>query len=94
MPYTAIGNSRFAGNAAMNCAIGCTIWAARGRIPTQMPMGTQTRLARAIRTNTRTMVMNARPHTCNASLSGVLVDQHGDDVPEARRDRHHDKRHP
>ena len=73
IPYTAMGNSKFAGNAAMNCAIGCTICAARGRIPTQMPIGTHTRLARAIKTNTRSIVISARPQTCRASCIEVFV---------------------
>ena len=33
----------------MNCAMGCTICAARGRMPTHTPMGTQIRLASAIK---------------------------------------------
>ena len=56
MPDTAMGNSRFAGKAASNCAIGCTMLAARGRSPTHTPIGTQTRLASAISTATRSSV--------------------------------------
>ena len=38
---TAIGNSRLAGNAARNCAIGWTDRAQRAAVPTQTPIGTQ-----------------------------------------------------
>ena len=71
MPNTASGNSRLAGNAARNCAIGCTICVARGRSPTQMPIGTQNRLARVIRMSTRAIVISARPATCSASCAVV-----------------------
>ena len=57
----------------MNCAMGCTICVARGRIPTHTPIGTQITLASAIRMNTRSMVSVARPHTCSASRSGVFL---------------------
>ena len=57
----------------MNCAMGCTICAARGRIPTHTPIGTQIRLASAIKMNTRSMVMAAKPHTCSASRRGVFL---------------------
>jgi hypothetical protein len=73
MPYTAMGNNKLAGNAAMNWATGWTICAARGRIPTHTPMGTQMKLARAISMNTRSMVSVASPHTCSASRSGVFL---------------------
>src|ERR1700677_2339893 len=42
-------------------------------MPTQIPIGTHTRLARVINMNTRTMVMHARPQTCKASLTEVLA---------------------
>ncbi len=71
MPKTATGNSRFAGNAARNCAIGCTTCATPGRMPTQTPIGTQRTLAMPIRTNTRTIVRNASPATPSASASVV-----------------------
>jgi hypothetical protein len=53
MAETTIGNRRFAGKAARNCATGCTRLAARGRVPTQTPTGTQMQLAMAISTTTR-----------------------------------------
>ncbi len=59
MTDTTIGNSRLAGKAARNCATGCTITAALGRVPTQTPIGTQMTLAIAISTMTRASV--ARP---------------------------------
>ncbi len=71
MPKTATGNKRFAGNAARNCAIGCTTCATPGRMPTQTPIGTHTRLAMPIRTNTRNIVRNARPATPSASATVV-----------------------
>ena len=67
--FTAIGNSTLAGNAARNCATGWTRAAQRGRRPIQTPIGTQTRLASAISTTTRSIVMQARPNTATASLS-------------------------
>ncbi len=42
-------------------------------MPTHTPIGTQTRLASAIKMNTRSMVSVARPHTCSASRSGVFL---------------------
>ena len=45
MATTAMGNSTLAGNAARNCANGCTASATRGRKPIQTPIGTQIRLA-------------------------------------------------
>ena len=57
----------------MNWATGCTICAARGRIPTQTPIGTQMKLASAINMKTRNMVRNARPQTCNASRGEVFA---------------------
>ncbi len=50
-------------------------------MPTHTPIGTQTRLASAINTNTRNMVSSARPHTCSASCSGVFLISTPDDVP-------------
>ncbi len=57
----------------MNCAMGCTICVARGRIPTHTPIGTQIKLASAIKTNTRSIVIAAKPHTCSASRKGVFL---------------------
>ena len=62
-----MGNSRFAGKAARNCAIGCTMLATRGRMPTATPMGTHTRLASAISTVTRSSVR--RPSTMTWPIS-------------------------
>ena len=58
---TAIGNSTLAGNAARNCASGCTRSAAHGRSPIQTPIGTQITLAMAISTMTRASVRTAEP---------------------------------
>jgi len=54
--FTAIGKSRLAGNAARNCATGCTFDAIRGRKPTTTPIGTHTTVARMIRITTRARV--------------------------------------
>ncbi len=56
MTMTNSGNSRLAGKAARNCATGCTKAAARGRRPIHTPSGSQTRLASAVSTATRTRV--------------------------------------
>ena len=78
----------------MNCAIGCTICAARGRRPTQTPIGTHTRLASAINMNTRNMVRQARPQTCRASLSGGAGNEVGHDAPQAEHHDDDDQRYP
>src|ERR1700691_5983238 len=53
---TAAPNSRLTGKAARNCAKGCTASAQRGRKPTQTLIGTQTIVAHAMRTTTRSNV--------------------------------------
>ena len=58
---TAMGNTTLAGKAARNCAAGWTRSAIAGRRPIQTEIGTQTRLAKASRTMTRTMVISVRP---------------------------------
>jgi len=70
---TASGNSRFAGKAARNCAMGWVICAARGFSPIQTPSGTQIALAIAIRTKTRIIVSSARSPTCSISASEVCA---------------------
>ena len=85
MAETTIGNSRFAGKAARNCATGCTRLAARGRVPTQTPIGTQMQLAMAISTTTRLRVARPSrkvvPHVGEAHARGGKAH----DLPE--RDR-------
>jgi hypothetical protein len=53
---TATGNNRLAGKAARNWASGWIFSAQRGRRPIITPSGTQTRLAKAIRVPTRSVV--------------------------------------
>ena len=60
---TAAPNSRLTGNAARNCANGCTASAQRGRRPIQTLSGTQIRLASAISTTTRSSVISVSPNT-------------------------------
>ena len=67
MPDTTIGNSRLAGKAARNCATGCTRLAARGRVPTQTPIGTQMTLAIAMSTMTRVKVASPSSNTVPTS---------------------------
>ncbi len=42
-------------------------------MPTHTPIGTHTKLASAIKMNTRNMVSDASPHTSRASRSGVFL---------------------
>lgn len=58
-----MGNKRFAGNAARNCAIGCTFSASAGRNPIITPSGTQITDEIAIRITTRNNVINPRTTT-------------------------------
>ncbi len=78
----------------MNCAIGCTICVARGRIPTHTPIGTQIRLASAIRTNTRSIVSVARAADLQGFAQRRVLDEHQDDMPEPEHDSRDDQRDP
>src|ERR1700684_604814 len=68
---TATGNSTLAGTAARNCATGCTTLANCGRVPTQIPIGTQTTVARAISTVMRDSV--ARPSSKVVATSDIVM---------------------
>src|SRR6202161_4344103 len=68
---TATGNSTLAGKAAKNCAMGCTTLANRGRVPTQIPIGTQTRVASAISTIMRDSV--ASPSSKVVATSDMVM---------------------
>ena len=68
------GNSRLAGKAARNCAIGCARRAQTGRRPSQTPIGTQIRLAMIISTTTRSSVIIPRPTAVQTSLSDSASD--------------------
>src|SRR5262249_59873638 len=67
MTTTAIGNSTLAGNAARNCATGCTRLAAHGLSPIHTPIGTHTRLASPISTTTRVSVNSPNLKACKRS---------------------------
>src|ERR1700722_10305505 len=77
MTMTNTGKKRFAGNAAKNCATGWARLAQAGRRPSQTPIGTQIRLARIIRTMTRTKVTQpsktAWPRSDHASSAAANV---------------------
>ena len=68
MAITAKGNSTLAGNAARNCASGWTRSATAGLSPIHTPMGTQIRLATAIKITTRRSVAKPPPKASSASL--------------------------
>ena len=89
---TAIGKSRFAGNAARNWAIGWTRRARRGRMPTPTPIGTQIRLAIAMSTRTRSRVTRPSRTACRPRRPTAPEDEAAD-LPQ-RRQRHgeHDGR--
>ena len=61
--------------------------AARGRRPTQMPIGTQIRLASAISTSTRSMVEQAEQQRLQRSPGSGMSGAHDGEVPDADDDR-------
>jgi len=67
MPETTMETAGSPGRRPGNCAIGCTMLATRGRMPTATPMGTHTRLASAISTVTRSSVR--KPSTMTWPIS-------------------------
>src|SRR6266702_5480191 len=70
---TKTGNSRFAGNAARNCATGWIFSASEGRRPISTPMGSHTTDASAISTVTRSSVMRPSTNTWPTSSSVTPV---------------------
>ncbi len=78
----------------MNCAMGCTICAARGRMPTHTPIGTQ--IEARERDQNEHPQHGERRQTADLQrlLQRRVLDQHPDDVPEAEHHGRDDQRHP
>ncbi len=67
IPITTKGKITMAGKAARNWATGWMRWDHTGRRPIQTPIGTQIRLAMAIRMRTRASVRKPSPNASNRS---------------------------